>query len=563
MTVKFREELFPKKEEIFSWICDLSQWGHRKTGTEEGKKSAEYIAEKFREFGLDEIKIEEVPAVFLNTKLCRLNIDGADIECFAGNGTNRRAETGVFEFGTDEAAQQFVYIGEGSEDDIEGMDIAGKIAVSDMRFPEVSAEMFMELFDGAEVYDPEGKLSKPLKKYNIFSPGTWPFNYLNAMKAGAAGFVGILDDYYDDPYWYNEDYTDIMFSEGEGYTALPAVWISRSSGNMLREKFKKAQALEGSMKVCSDYNFRTARNVSGKLSGKSDEIILTHSHHDAVFTGSVQDGSGISEMLALAKYFSQLPEEEREKTMMFAATDTHYANYAGHEEFIRTRHKNGEKLILDLCIEHVGKETAFDENYNEYETGEVEARLVYVSNQSGLYDIVKEKYEKYGLDKTLFVKTDVGNGIDEEEYEFSDSEVISDAYCFNEDGIPIVSMVSAEMYIYHTSDKPDRIPLDQLEPVGKAYAEIALAAAAGEGTPEDKSEETETVKMEKGINSTVREIMGNEAAVKIIEKYAPGLTKDPRVDMAMGMKFKSIAPFTGGRLNKKVLASIDEELKKL
>lgn len=57
--------------------------------------------------------------------------------------------------------------------------------------------------------------------------------------------MGILDDYYDDPYWYNEDYTDIIFSEGEGYMALPAVWISRSSGNMLRENLKKHRYSRG------------------------------------------------------------------------------------------------------------------------------------------------------------------------------------------------------------------------------------------------------------------------------------------------------------------------------
>lgn len=486
MTTKFKEELFPKKEEIFSWICDLSQWGHRRTGTEEGKKSAEYIAGKFKEFGLEDIQIEEVPAVFLNTDICELTIDGEDIECFAGNGTNRGAETGVFEIGMDGTEQEFVFIGNGSEEEIEGLSLAGKIAVSNIRFPKMDIMGRAEMFGDSDFYDPEGKLKKPLNKYNIFSPGTWPFNYVNAIRAGAVGFVGILSDYYDDPYWYNEDYTDIGLPIGSEYMKMPAVWISRSSGNKLKEKFADKGSLKGSMKLRSDYNFRTARNISGKLPGKSDEIILAHSHHDAVFTGSVQDASGISEMLALAKYFSQVPEGERERTMMFAATDTHYANYVGHEEFIRRRHENGEKLVLDLCIEHVGKETAFDENFHEYETGEVEPRLVYVSNQSGLYDVVKEKYEKYGLDKTLFVRVDVGEGLDAEDYEFSEDEVISDAYCFNEDGTPIVSMVAAEMYIYHPSDKPDRIPMDQLEPVGKAFAEIALEAAAGSGKPVGK-----------------------------------------------------------------------------
>ncbi len=35
--VDFRQDLFPAKEEIYSWICDLAQWGHRKTGTKREK----------------------------------------------------------------------------------------------------------------------------------------------------------------------------------------------------------------------------------------------------------------------------------------------------------------------------------------------------------------------------------------------------------------------------------------------------------------------------------------------------------------------------------------------
>ena len=580
-----KDELFPTADEIFSWINDLSSWGHRLTGSPEGRKSAEYIAGKFSEFGLSDVKIEEVPAVFMNCDNYKLEIDGQELECFPGNGTNRQAETGVFDFGAGGETREFVYIGDGSEEEIaeiikSGIDLKDKIVVSDMRFPEMSPEVMLEMFEGAEVYDPEGKLAKPLRKYNIFSPGTWPFNYLTAAAEGAAGFVGILEDYYDDPYWYNEDYTDMIPMDTD-YMEQPALWISRSNGKMLKEKFASQKILTGKMSLRSDYNYRTALNVSGKLPGKSDDIILAHSHHDAVFAGAVQDASGISMMMAMAKYFSQLPEEEREKTMMFAATDTHYAGYVGHDEFIRQRHRNGENVILDICTEHIGKETAFDENMNEYETGEVESRAVYVSKEGGLYEVVKDKFSKYGLDKTLFLQCNVGKGVGVEEYVYSDDEVISDAYSFNEDGIPIVSMVAAEMYIYHISDTPDRIPMDQLEPVGKAFAEIALAAAAGAGTlgakpamdAEPEAAEPETVEeapaksagsgKKLSVKSKVSELIADPDAVAVLEKHVPGITSDPRVEMALGMKLKSVVPFSGGLLTKKLIADIDEDLKKL
>ena len=226
----------------------------------------------------------------------------------------------------------------------------------------------------------------------------------------------------------------------------------------------------------STYGYKNALNISGKLKGKSPEIILMHSHHDAVFAGAVQDASGISEMLALAKYFSQVPEKEREKTMMFAATDTHYTDYMGHQAFIKKRMAEGEKMVLDIAIEHIGKETYFDENYVEHETGEVESRVVYITRESGLNDIVIDKFKEYGLDKTIFFQVGLKHNLDGE-YEFSPDEVISDAYYFNEWGIPVVSMVAAEMYIYHPSDKPNRIPIDALEPFGMAFAEIAMIAA--------------------------------------------------------------------------------------
>lgn len=481
-----REELFPKKEEIYSWICDLSQWGHRKTGTPEGRKSAEYIADKFREFGLQDTKIEEVPAVFMNVDVCVLTVDGETVECFAGNATNRGGETGVFESGMDGALSEIVYIGDGTEEDIAGLDLAGKLVLSHIRFTEFSGEAMLELFgDAVDVYDPKGKLhargpeGQKMKKYNIYSPGTFPANYLRAKAKGAVGFIGILDDYYDDPYWYNEDYTDMLPELGKGYMDMPAVWISRSSGKKLIAKAKSTPPLNGNLKIRSDYDYRTALNVSGKLLGKSDEIILVHSHHDAVFSGAVQDASGISEMLALARYFSRIPEEEREKTMMFAATDTHFADYVAHEAFVRQRHANGEKLVLDLCIEHIGKESYMDDDYVEHVTDEPESRLVYISSPE-LYDTVMEMFEKYDLDNTVFFEVETGKGIDSEEneeYEYADDEVITDAYYFNYDGTPVVSMVAGQLYLYHPSDKPDRIPVDQLEPVGKAFAGIAEKAA--------------------------------------------------------------------------------------
>lgn len=476
MAKKIRNELFPSNREIYSWIEDLTQWGHRKTGTAEGQKSAEYIANKFKEMGMRDVRMETVPAVCMFPQQYSLEIDGSTYETFYANGTNRAAKCGKFEFNEAGCAQEFLYLGDGLEGDFQQTDVAGKIVVCSIRFLGSAPRDMLNWFEKADTYDPQGQLMRVKEKPDIYSPNNWPFNYFRAMRHGAAGFVGILEDYMDDPYWYCEDYSEQGYSLGFEYMQIPALWISRSSGKKLKDAFKTAEILKGTMEVTTSYQYKDALNVSGRLEGQSDEIIMVHSHHDAVFDGAVQDASGISEMLALGSYFSRLTPEERKKTMMFVATDTHYADYQGHLGFIKARQKEGDRIILDVAIEHIGKESILDEQGRQIETGEVESRMVYVSAQAGLYDFVRSTFEKYHLNKSIFAQAELGKGI-ASLYEFRQSEIISDAYYFNESGIPVISTVSGQIYLFHPSDKVDRIPIDQLVPVGKAFTEIVLEAA--------------------------------------------------------------------------------------
>lgn len=475
--MKFDKALFPKKEEIFSWIEDLCQWGHRKTGTPEGRKSAEYIAEKMRSFGMEDVDIETVPSMCMTVDACDLAIDGEKIQCFPVNGTNRAAESGTFAFGQDGQQSEFLFLGDGLEADFEGVDVKDKIVICSIRFLDNGPDAMLNWNKNWQCYDPEGKM-KNKKKTDIYSPNNWPGNYYMAMKQGAKGFVGILEDYMDDPYWYNEDYTEIGLNYGIEYMALPAVWISRSMGKALKAKMAGGKFLQGTMKMVSDYRLKDALNVKGILPGQSDEIILVHSHHDAVWAGATQDASGISEMLALGKYFSQLKPEERKKTMMFAATDTHYTDYMGHQQFIRMRQAAKDNIILDIAIEHIAKEAVFDDEMNLYETGESEARLLYIGEETGMYDYIKDLVARYDLQKTILGTAKVEQGLDAEElYEFRQDEVISDGYYFNKAGIPVISMVAGPQYLFHPSDRPDRVPIDDLERIGGFFTEIALEAA--------------------------------------------------------------------------------------
>ena len=54
--------LIPSKEEIFSWIEHFCSFGHRRSGTENNWKSAQFIAEKFKEFGMEDVRFDHPDA---------------------------------------------------------------------------------------------------------------------------------------------------------------------------------------------------------------------------------------------------------------------------------------------------------------------------------------------------------------------------------------------------------------------------------------------------------------------------------------------------------------------
>ena len=127
---KVRQNSFPEGKEIFSWIKDLAQWGHRKTGTPEGRKSAEYIEGKMRAFGLEDVRIETVPSMCMMVEDFSLTVGGEKMDAFYINGTNRGGESGRFSFGTDGSESEFVYVGQGLAEDFERLDVKRKVVVA-------------------------------------------------------------------------------------------------------------------------------------------------------------------------------------------------------------------------------------------------------------------------------------------------------------------------------------------------------------------------------------------------------------------------------------------------
>lgn len=63
--------------------------------------------------------------------------------------------------------------------------------------------------------------------------------------------------------------------------------------------------------------------------------------------------------------------------------------------------------------------------------------------------------------------------------------------------------------------------------------------------------------------SKVGELLANEKARAILDKYVPGLSTNPQIDQAAGLTLIELAGYAGDVLNENVMKSIQEELTKL
>lgn len=467
------EVRFPSEDEIFGWIQALSSLPHRRTGTEEGLKSAEYIKEQFEDIGLEQVKIEEIDGLCLDMEDAQLSVNGKSYSGFMINGTFHKDEYGDFETGKEYENCPFIYLGEGRDEDFEGIDVKGKIVMCDCPWFDMDEDSYAKDWCSGQaiVYDPDAEKRTKVRKTDSYSPNAWPYNYIIAQKKGAVGFVGILNDYFEDGILWSEDYTEIGEALGCSRFKIPGIWIGVTAADEIKKQLAQNKNT-ATVDAKARYYKGKARNVFGVLPGKSADAIVVHSHHDAVFSGAVQDASGMSEVLALAKYFSHIPKEKREKTLIFAGLDGHYTDYAGHRGFVKKLSQGTRKILADVVIEHIGKDVGIDENNRPIVNEYPEIRLLYVSDNDKLVKLVEKAVVENRIKRTIIMPVKPYRKPESGLYEFQQDEVISDAYYSHIAGIPIVSILSPQMYLFHPMDKPDMIPKDQLVPVGEAFVEI-------------------------------------------------------------------------------------------
>ncbi|HUT55415.1 MAG TPA: M28 family peptidase [bacterium] len=439
-------------QEILGWIKDICAFGNRRPGTQADRDTANYILQKFKEFGLQDAHLEPVPVPLWTATKWSLTVNGKDAPCFYINHSYWTGKHEGFTAGAAGIQAEMVYVGDGTDKEFKKVDVKGKIVLADVRFSNLSQKDFLRVaYFG---YDPEYTVPDDWTQADPYSANNFPGNFQRAIDKGAVGFVGILVDYYDTNQYYNELYVEKPYQ-----WPIPGLWLSRSDGAKLKASLKADAPNQAHLVLDGTVVAAEGQNVIGYLPGKSSDVVMVHSHHDAPWASAVEDASGAAEVLALAQYFGSLPPETREKTLMFATMDTHFSMYQAHlQEIARIRHQK-MNVILDVCIEHIAKEAQIKDG-KLVMTGQIEPRGIFVTENPYLLSITEQAIVRNNLERIVLLPT------------YTILGVVSDAGDFNRNGFTIISYISPPVYIYGPEDTIDMIAVDQLNPVATAFADI-------------------------------------------------------------------------------------------
>jgi len=341
-----------------------------------------------------------------------------------------------------------VYVGHGTDADLAGRDVKGKIAVVHVR-PEPS------LFGAAE----QGVAQK-------------------LAKLGAVGVVNAIEG----P--GNAFYFDGRFACG----AQPCFIVGGQDAWFLQQVIGKAAVAGVADRVklrlsltSEEKTNLTSGNVVATIPGRTERRIIVNAHADGYFQGGDDNASGLAVLVGLAKYFAKQPQPQH--TLMFVASGGHHGPGNGPTSLV-AMHPELKNTELIINLEHVayldavrGKTRATDNIGMRWESSVTEsAKAVGVTNLSPfLIDLWSRAPKCFGVATYQSVGTTVSG----------------DLGGYRTLGVPMTQMIQSGTFYHSSGDVLEQVPAEGLERAARFHAWFIeqvdgadeKLVAAGAGTP--------------------------------------------------------------------------------
>jgi hypothetical protein len=445
--------------QIMNTVRDLVGFAPRATGSVGGRKTADYVANRFRKAGLKDVHFETATSYAWKASDSSLTVDGRAIDSFPISHSFIAGPTtpSTRTLGPNGKTAEVVDVGSAG---VAGKDVKGKWVLFDLKFelPTGALALFMTF-----LWDPYLRLVNPNALLSANPYITNQASMVNAaQEAGALGVIGVLVDYFDSNRYRNEYYRRSPMT-------IPGVWVTKKDGAAIRSSLTEGST--ATMKLTATRSAVTARTVVGFLPGKSKDTVMVQSHHDSQGPGAVEDGTGSAEVIALADYYGSLAKKhgyaKREKTMMFATFDTHFTGYQQHMAFAEkyiVKKQTPYRIVANATIEHIGKKAIIDKDGQLEVLNQHEPRGIFENVSLPLKAKLDARVVRNNIHTTAVLNSTLPGKLL--------GGIPTDASFAVLAGVPTISLIAGPLYMYDDADTPDKVDQTQLRPVAVFFADM-------------------------------------------------------------------------------------------
>lgn len=296
-------------DRAYEYLAVLAgQIGERPAGSAAEGRAVEYIASKFRSWGLT-TSIQPIKVPLWHERRARLWADGEHFVDFP-------AKAVVFSGVTkpEGLSGEFVDLGTASPRDLKGKDLKGKIVL-------IKRDVYIDY------------------------PDIWLTDKL--VPLGVAGMI-----FYSAP--GRSDIPSVYFNFKRALKEFtpPSVDIKyEDAARLVQIRPKRVNLI-----VEADVEWSESHTVMGELKGasKPDEFVLLSAHDDTAYSspGATDDSAGVAAVMELARAFAAGPRPAR--TMRFFAWGGHELGLMGSETYLRTHPEDVPKIVAIINYDVIG-----------------------------------------------------------------------------------------------------------------------------------------------------------------------------------------------------------------
>lgn len=392
-------------------------WG-RIIGTSADSDTAEWMLDKFRQFGLSDVHLQpfDLPDQWMPQSW--------EIAVTA-NGKTIHAETAQPAYQTKGTPPEgldleAVYVGTGSAADFDGRDVRGKA-------------VFV--------------FSMPL-------PGSWRNTAVveGALRMAEEKGAAALFDIVALP-------GNIRTQLYPSRTNVPTFSMGMDDGYAIRDLIGKGPTR---VKVRLDVKMQPGMKtgtVWGTLPGMTPETINVIAHRDGWFESGTDNASGVATMVGLAEYFSKVPKEKRRRTIVFAGTTGHHngGNMSGTWLVANREQVFGKSALLINC-EHTATVQTYLLGEDIRMANMYTGMLWYAggSKRPKLQDIAVKAFHEFGVVTYAAPEQAAPGGEMSQLWRY----------------VPGVQASDYNVFFHSDHESADTVPWTGLEAITRAYAKI-------------------------------------------------------------------------------------------